>query len=74
MLTEREAASVGPRDLKRPGTVQWAWQTLNALKRHWELKELSAREFEDILAELALRGQCVSPGTPATPPLPGSYP
>jgi hypothetical protein len=52
MLTEREAASCGPRDLKRPGTVEWAWQTLSALKRHWVQKKLSVSQFEDILVEL----------------------
>jgi hypothetical protein len=52
MLTEREAASFGPRELKKPGTVPWAWQTISALKRQWELRELSVKEYDETLAEL----------------------
>ncbi len=51
-LTEREEASIGPRDLKKPGTVQWAWQTLNALKTRWRLTELSIQRFESVVEEL----------------------
>lgn len=52
MLDQREEASVGPRDLKKPGTAKWAWQTLSALKRRWELKQLSAQQFEETIDEL----------------------
>jgi hypothetical protein len=51
-LTEREAASFGPRELKQPGTVLWAWQTLSALKREWELRELTVKRYDETLAEL----------------------
>jgi hypothetical protein len=65
-MTEREAASVGPRELKTPGTVVWAWQTLNALKRSWELKELSVKQYDDVLDELKeyRAWELVPPGNP----------
>jgi hypothetical protein len=51
-LTERERASVGPRALKTPGTVEWSWQTLNILKTKWQLRELTVQGFEVVLSEL----------------------
>jgi len=32
-LSTREAAGIGPRALKEPGSVEWCWQTLDSFKR-----------------------------------------
>jgi hypothetical protein len=65
-MTDREKASVGPRDLKTPGSVEWAWQTLSALKHSWEVKELSVQRFESLVEELEVKRafELVPPGKP----------
>ena len=34
-MSERDAALVGPRSAKEPGSVAWAWQTIHALTYLW---------------------------------------
>jgi hypothetical protein len=52
VLTERQRAPAGPRDEKRPGSVEWCWQTLDLLKIQWQRKDLTDKEFEETLQEL----------------------
>ena len=35
-LTEREAADIGPIELKAPGSPAWCWQTVSALQSIWQ--------------------------------------
>lgn len=47
----RERAQVGPRILKDPQSVEFAWQTCALLKTLWQHKTLSAEQWERILTE-----------------------
>lgn len=51
-VSEREAASFGPRHLKPIESVDWCWQTLSLLKRFHQCKEISIQDFEKVLAEV----------------------
>jgi hypothetical protein len=37
-ITERDAALTSPIDLKKPGSVEWCWQIIYALKSVWDRK------------------------------------
>jgi hypothetical protein len=51
-LTEREAALLGPRDMKEPGSKPWVYQTLHGLKFDWKRLDLTLEEWKQSFAEL----------------------
>jgi len=50
-MTERDMASSGPRALKDPGSVEYAWQTVSHLKLMFQLAELSVKDWEAAVAD-----------------------
>jgi len=56
MLSEREKALSGPRDLKTPGSLEWCWQAVEHLKTIYKSRVVT----EDRWAEGAGRGQATS--------------
>lgn len=52
MLTEREAASAGPRAMKEPGSVAWCWQTLDAFRSTLGHVDSQFRQADEILGDL----------------------
>jgi len=51
LLTERDKASSGPRALKDPGSIEYAWQTVSHLKLMFQLAELSVKDWEAAVAD-----------------------
>jgi hypothetical protein len=47
----RELAQIGPRQLKDPASVDYAWQTIALLKRKYQSKEVLIQQWEETLAE-----------------------
>lgn len=52
LRTEREKAAYGPRSLKKPGTPEWCWQTLDALVSDFKLIDERFDEVDGALAQL----------------------
>jgi hypothetical protein len=50
--SEREKAAYGPRSLKKPGSVEWCWQTLNGLVDDYKSIDERFNEVGVALAEL----------------------
>jgi hypothetical protein len=50
-LSERNAAAIGPRILKDPRSVGYAWQTVSLLKDVYGLREVSLRDWAAVLAD-----------------------
>jgi hypothetical protein len=50
-LSEREAAAIGPRVLKDPRSVSYAWQTVSLLKDVYGRREVSLRDWAATLAD-----------------------
>jgi hypothetical protein len=50
-LNEREAARIGPRQLKDPQSVEFAWQTVALLKTYYQSKQVTEGRWRKALAE-----------------------
>jgi len=50
--TEREKAAYGPRVLKKPGSPEWCWQTLNGMVSDYKFIDERFREIGEALREL----------------------
>ena len=51
-LTEREAALIGPRQLKQPGSPEWCWQTVDYLKNSIRHVSEQWRQAEQVMDQL----------------------
>ena len=50
--TAREDASTSPIELKRPGSIEWCWQQIDALKSAWDGKLMSEERWVERLRKL----------------------
>jgi hypothetical protein len=50
-LEPREAAQIGPRQLKEPSSPAYAWQTIAVIQRRWQSKEISLEKWQEVLQE-----------------------
>jgi hypothetical protein len=50
-MDPREAASIGPRQLKDPRSPAFAWQTISLIKMKYQMQEISVKEWREILEE-----------------------
>jgi hypothetical protein len=50
-LEPRERARIGPRQLKDPASVDYAWQTIALMKTRYQCQQLSIRDWEKVLEE-----------------------
>jgi hypothetical protein len=50
-LDPRERASIGPRQIKDPSSVDYAWQTIALMRTRYQGKQLFIREWEQVLEE-----------------------
>lgn len=51
MTAPRKLAGVGPLALKNPGSVEYAWQLTDKIKRLYETKELTIQQWEQALED-----------------------
>lgn len=51
-LNERERAAFGPRALKKPGSIEWCWQTLDGLKADYKRIEERFHDVDGTVKEL----------------------
>ena len=51
-MSEREKAAYGPRTLKKPGSPEWCWQTLDGLVRDYQFVDQRLKEIGQTLNEL----------------------
>lgn len=50
-MPAREAAQIGPRQMKDPNSPEFAWQTVALLKVYYQSKEVSEQRWRNVLAE-----------------------
>ena len=50
-MTEQDAASIGPRDMKAPGDPAWCWQTVKALQTMWKALDINLDLYVQTWAE-----------------------
>ena len=50
-MTEQDAASIGPRDMKAPGDPAWCWQTVSALQTMWKGLDINLDLYVQTWAE-----------------------
>jgi len=65
-LSERERATIGPRELKTPGSPEWCWQTITHLRNVYQRVEERWRDVESMVTELeaARAWEVIPPGNP----------
>jgi hypothetical protein len=52
-LSDRQRAYYGVRNAKRPGSVEWCWQTILLMQRRWQQKTMDEAGFNALVDELS---------------------